>query len=356
VLLLANVAVLNAVGLVFVLSSSSVQALEDYGTSWFFFAKQLQWALIAIAALLLMSRVDYHRLRRFAVPAMFVSLGLLAAVQVPGVGVGAGGATRWLGAGPVRFQPSEVAKFALVLYLADLMTRRAHLAGEWRRGVQPLVFAFLAIAFLVMLQPDLGTTLALGIIFLAVILIGGVRWRHLFLIVVSFAAAAAAFSVAVPWRRRRLFTFLDPWKDTGNAGYQVAQSFIAVASGRWTGTGLGAGRAKWSFLPNAHNDFIFAIIAEEVGFVGCALVLALFGIFAVLGIRTALKAPDRFGCLLAAGITAWVVGQAMVNIATVVGLMPVTGVPLPFISFGGTALVIVMAAVGVLLSVARQAR
>jgi cell division protein FtsW len=256
----------------------------------------------------------------------------------------------------VRFQPSEVAKFALVLFMADLMTRRAHLAGEWRRGMQPLLIGFVAIAFLVMMQPDLGTCLALAIIFLAVLLIGGIRWRHLFFVVVSFAGAAAAFSLAVPWRRRRLFTFLDPWKDTSNAGYQVAQSFIAVASGRWTGTGLGAGRAKWSFLPNAHNDFIFAIIAEEVGFVGCALVLALFGIFAVLGIRTALKAPDRFGCLLAAGITAWVVGQAIVNIATVVGLMPVTGVPLPFISFGGTALVIVMAAVGVLLSVARQAR
>jgi cell division protein FtsW len=153
-----------------------------------------------------------------------------------------------------------------------------------------------------------------------------------------------------------LFTFLDPWNDTGNAGYQVAQSFIAVASGRLTGTGLGAGRAKWSFLPNAHNDFIFAIIAEEVGLVGCCLVLALFGIFAVLGVRTALKAPDRFGLLLAAGITAWVLGQAVVNISTVVGLMPVTGVPLPFISFGGTALTIVMAAVGVLLSVARQSR
>jgi cell division protein FtsW len=356
VALLAVVAVLHAVGLVFVLSSSSVEALEDHGTSWYFFSRQVTWAGVGIVALVIMSRIHYRRLRRLAGLGMLASIALLSAVLMPGVGLTINGARRWLGVGPLTVQPSELAKLALIVFLADLLSRREHVIGEWRQGPLPGLIGFSAIAFFVMLQPDLGTTVATGIIFLTMLLIGGARFRHILGITVFGIGGVAFATLTISWRRARFLVFLDPWKDPTNTGYQISQSLIGTGSGGAMGTGLGAGRAKWSFLPNAHNDFIFAIIAEETGFAGCMAILALFGTFGVLGIRAALKAPDRFGMLLAAGITAWVIGQAMINIATVIGLMPATGIPLPFISFGGTALMIMMAATGILLSVARQAR
>ncbi len=354
--LLAVVAVLNAVGLVFVLSSSSVEALEDHGSSWYFFTRQVTWAGVGIVALVVMSRIHYRRLRRLAGLGMLASMALLAAVLMPGVGLTINGARRWLGFGPFTVQPSELAKLALIVFLADLLARREHLVGEWRRGALPCLIGFGAIAFFVMLQPDLGTTIATGIIFLTMLMFGGARIRHILAIAVLGMGGAVLATLTISWRRARFFVFLDPWKDPTDTGYQISQSLIGTGSGGATGTGLGAGRAKWSFLPNAHNDFIFAIIAEETGFIGCMGILALFGTFGVLGVRASLKAPDRFGMLLAAGITAWVLGQAVINISTVIGLMPATGIPLPFISFGGTALMIMMAATGILLSVARQAR
>jgi cell division protein FtsW len=354
--ILAVVGVLNAVGLVFVLSSSSVEALEDHGSSWYFFSRQVTWAGGGIFALVVMSRIHYRRLRRVSGLGMLVSMVLLAAVLMPGGGVTINGARRWLGIGPFTVQPSELAKLALIIFLADLLARREHVVGEWRRGALPCLIGFGSIVFFVMLQPDLGTTVATGIIFLTMLLIGGARFRHIAGIALVGIGGVALAMLSISWRRARFFVFLDPWKDPTNTGYQISQSLIGTGSGGATGTGLGAGRAKWSFLPNAHNDFIFAIIAEETGFVGCLAILGLFGTFGVLGIRASLKAPDRFGMLLATGITSWVLGQAVINIATVIGLMPATGIPLPFISFGGTALMIMMAATGVLLSVARQAR
>jgi cell division protein FtsW len=354
--LLATIVVLNLVGLVMVLSSSSVEALANYGSSWLFFKRQLTWTSLGLIGLAVTSRIDYRTLRRYVGPMLVISAGLLLLVLVPGVGVNVNGSTRWLGVGAMRFQPSELAKLALLLYGADLLTRRAASVGDWRAVLRPVGLVFCFFGGLVMLQPDMGTTITMAILTGTILFVGGIRMRHMAAVLGSGFAAGSFLAVVEPYRRARLMSFIDPFDHYKEGGYQVAQSLIALGSGGWTGVGLGAGRAKWMFLPNAHTDFIFAIIGEELGLVGCALVLVLFGALAVLGVRTTLRAPDRFGALLAAGITGWIVGQAIINVGAVTGALPVTGVPLPFVSFGGSALLFTMCASGVLLNVARQGR
>ena len=251
-------------------------------------------------------------------------------------------------------QPSEIAKLALLVYAADVLTRQEQKVGDWRRALRPVMLVFTLFAFLIMREPDLASTMVLTVILGALLVVGGIRARHLAAIGGAAIAAVTAFALFVPFRRARMLTFLDPWHDKSNTGYQVTQSLIALGSGGWTGVGLGQSRAKWRFLPAAHTDFIFAIVGEELGLFGCLLVIGLFAALAYLGVRTALRAPDRFGMLLAGGITAWIVGQAVINIGSVVGLLPVSGIPLPFVSFGGTALVFTMVAAGLLGNVARQ--
>jgi cell division protein FtsW len=354
--LLSTIVVLNLVGLVMVLSSSSVEALANYGSSWLFFKRQLGWTILGLGGLMVTARIDYGVLRRLMTPLLVAASVLLLLVLVPGVGVAVNGSTRWLGAGSLRFQPSELAKFALLVYCADLLTRRAASVGDWRSVLRPVAVMFCFLGGLVMLQPDMGTTVVLAMLTGTVLFVGGLRLRHLAVAGLASIVGGTLLAVVEPYRRARLLSFVDPFAHAQAGGYQVAQSLIALGSGGWTGVGLGASRAKWLFLPNAHTDFIFAIIGEELGLVGCALVLFLFGALAVQGVRTALRAPDRFGALLAAGITGWIVGQALVNIGTVTGMLPVTGVPLPFVSFGGSALLFTMCASGVLLNVARQGR
>ena len=354
--LLSTIVVLNLVGLVMVLSSSSVEALANYGSSWLFFKRQLTWTLLGFAALAVTSRIDYRFLRRYVVPLLVVSAVLLLLVLVPGVGISANGSTRWLGVGAFRFQPSELAKLGLLLYGADLLARRAASVGDWRSVLRPVGFVFCFFGALVMLQPDMGTTITMAILTASILFVGGIRMRHMAVVGTIAVVVGTFLAVVEPYRRARLMSFIDPFDHYKEGGYQVAQSLIALGSGSWTGVGLGAGRAKWMFLPNAHTDFIFAIIGEELGLVGCTLVLILFGALAVLGVRTILRAPDRFGALLAAGITGWIVGQALINVGAVTGALPVTGVPLPFVSFGGSALLFTMCASGVLLNIARQGR
>ena len=228
--------------------------------------------------------------------------------------------------------------------------------ADWRRVVGPIITVLAVFSLLVMRQPDLGSALVLALITFTVLIAAGTRPKHLAFVGAAGASLVTLLAFAEPYRRARMLTFLHPFADRGNEGYQIAQSLIAIGSGGWTGVGLGASRAKWNFLPNAHTDFIFAIIAEELGLLGGLLVLSMFVVFAVLGVRTAALAPDRFGALLAIGITAWVVGQAVINVGAVSGLLPITGIPLPFISFGGTTLVSMMFAAGILASVARQGK
>jgi cell division protein FtsW len=356
VLLVATVIVLNVVGVVMVLSASSVSSLTNYGSPWYFFFRQIMWTVLGLGAFVFALRFDYRRWRALVRPVLIVSVVLLVVVLVPGIGIYVSGSRRWLGAGMLRFQPSEIAKLGLLLYAADLVSRRAREVHDWRRVVRPVMLVLALCTALVMKEPDLGSAMVLAIVVLAVLVAGGVKKRHLAVVFGLGITAVTFLALAEPYRRTRMLTFLDPFADAKNTGYQISQSMIALGSGGFTGVGLGASRAKWNFLPNAHTDFIFAIIGEELGLIGCFLVMGLFIAFAVFGARAALRAPDRFGALVAAGATVWVVGQAVINIGAVVGLLPVTGIPLPFVSFGGSALITTMLATGILVNVARQGR
>jgi cell division protein FtsW len=350
------IAVFNLLGLVMVMSASSVVALDEHGSSWYFVTRQAAWAGVGAVALVAVARVDYHRWREFATPLLLVSLGFLLLVLVPGVGVGANGATRWIGVGSLTFQPAELAKFALLVWVADLLARRAAFMHNSRATLRPVVVVLAAMATLLMLQPNLGTTIVLAAIALTLCFAAGAPLGPLAAWATIGISAATALALAAPYRRNRVFTFLDPWADPIDKGYQNIQALVGVASGGLFGRGLGASRAKWGFLPFAHTDFIFAIIGEELGLVGAAVVVGLFVLLVIIGVRVALHAPDRFGLLLAIGVTAWFGVQAFVNIGAVIGILPITGVPLPFVSAGGSSLLFTMVAGGLLLSVARQAR
>ncbi len=355
-LLVATVAVLNVVGVVMVLSASSVASLTNYGSPWYFFFRQIMWTLLGLGAFVFAVRFDYRNWRKLVRPLLIASVVLLVVVLIPGIGVYVSGSRRWLGAGMFRFQPSEIAKLALLLYAADLVSRRGGELHDWRRVVRPVLLVLGLCTALVMREPDLGSAMVLAIVVLAVLVAGGAKKRHLAVVFGLGISAVTFLALAEPYRRTRMLTFLDPFADASNSGYQISQSLIALGSGGFTGVGLGAGRAKWNFLPNAHTDFIFAIIGEELGLIGCFLVMGLFIAFAIFGARAALRAPDRFGALIAAGATVWVVAQAVINIGAVVGLLPVTGIPLPFVSFGGSALITTMLATGILVNIARQER
>ena len=349
----ATVAVLNIVGLVMILSASSVAALSNYGSSWYFFNRQFAWALVGATAFVVASRVDYHSWRRIAPHLLVTSLVLLCLVLVPSIGIMVDGSRRWLGWGALRVQPSELAKIALLVCCAAVLDRRAHLMGN-ARAWRPVVLLALAFMGLVVMEPDLDSTVLLAVVACSMLVVAGARARHLAVLAGSGLALATVLALAAPYRRARVLTFLDPWSDTSNTGYQISQSLIALGSGGVDGVGLGAGRAKWLFLPNAHTDFIFAIIGEELGLVGCVLVLGLFAAFGLVGFQVARRAPDGFGALLAAGVTAWVVGQAIINLGAVVALLPVSGITLPFLSAGGSSLVFTMTGAGILANVARQ--
>ncbi len=354
--LLAIITTLNLFGLVMVLSASSVSALDTYGSTWYVAMRQGMWLLAGAVMCVLVMRVDYHRWRRWALPALAASVVLLALVLVPGVGMNVNGASRWLGYGPFSLQPSELAKLTVLLFVADLLARRAAWAADIRLTLVPVTVVFGGIALLLMLQPNLGTTLVLGSIVLSVLYVAGTPLLPLTALSALGGVVAAVLALAAPYRRARVLAFLDPWKDYQDTGYQNIQSLVGIASGGITGIGLGQSRAKWGFLPYAHTDFIFAIIGEELGLVGALVVVALFVVLCVLGARAALLAPDRFGMLIASGVTVWFGVQAFVNIGAVIGILPITGVPLPFVSYGGSSLLFSMLGAGLLLNVARQAQ
>jgi cell division protein FtsW len=355
-LLIGIVVVLNAIGLLMVLSASSVHSLQAYGSSWFFFKRQVLWIVVGALAMFLASRVDYRRWSRAGLPMVVVTAALLVAVLIPGLGASVNGSSRWVRAGPLSLQPSELGKLALILFAADLLTRRSDRIGDTRVTLRPVLVVFGVLALLVMKQPDMGTTIVLSAITFTVLFISGTPLLPLAKLGALGVSLGYVLARLEPYRWARIASFTDPWADAHNSGYQLAQSLVGLSTGGLTGLGLGASRAKWGFLPNAHTDFIFAIIGEELGLLGGLLVILLFVAFAVLGARIALRAPDRFGTLVAAGVTAWIVGQALLNIGVVIGALPVTGVPLPFLSFGGSSLVFTMTATGILLNIARQDR
>ena len=348
--------VLVLVGVVMVLSASSVNDLRLYDDAWHHLKRQMLWLSFGLVALITMMRIDYRSLRKCATPLMIISAGLLVLVVVPGVGVRVNGSSRWLSIGAVTFQPSELAKIAVVIYLAELLSRRRPASSipsfVWKRAL--LVSG--SVGALLMLEPDLGTTVIVGALTFASLFFSGLRLRVLGLLGTGGVGLMAGLSMSSGYRRQRLRGLLDPWTDPLNTGWQSIQSAIAVSNGGWDGVGLGVSRAKWGFLPFAHTDFIYAILAEETGLIGAGLVLLAYLLIGLVGLSTALRAPDRFGQLLSAGVTTWIVVQAFVNIGAVMGVLPITGVPLPFVSSGGSSLVMTMGAFGILLNVARQAR
>ena len=356
VLLLSLTLALDLIGLVMVLSASSVEALARYGSSWVFFEKQLLWVVLGAVAMVLTMRVDYRRWRRWSLPLVGVSLALLFAVLVPHVGVSVSGSSRWLGFGSFRVQPSELVKLALIIYLADVLSRRVEKGGGVREVLRGVMVVYLLAAALIFKQPDMGTALVVSAIVFGLLFAAGLpRWTMAKLMG-GAVVAAFVLGMAEPYRKARLLSFLHPWADRSSTGYQVVQSLVGLGSGGVAGVGLGASRAKWGFLPNAHTDFIFSIVGEELGLIGAVLVVGLFAAFALVGLRAAKKAPDPFGALLAVGISVWITAQAVLNIGAVIGILPVTGVPLPLVSFGGSSLTIVMGAIGILLNIARQER
>ncbi|HEX6235963.1 MAG TPA: putative lipid II flippase FtsW [Acidimicrobiales bacterium] len=349
------IAVVMLLGLVMVMSASSVVALDEFGSPWYLVSRQALWALAGTAVLVVVARVDYRRWRALATPLLVTALVLLGLVLVPGVGVDANGATRWVGIGPITIQPAELAKLALLVWVADLLARRARLMDNTRATLRPVIVVLVAMSALVMVQPNLGTTIVIAAIALALCFVAGTPVRPLAAWATLAMTGATALALAAPYRRARMIGFLDPWGDPTDTSYQNVQSLVGLASGGVAGSGLGASRAKWGFLPFAHTDFIFAIIGEELGLVGASVVIGLFVLLGILGIRIALHAPDRFGFLLAVGVTSWFLVQAFVNIGGVTGILPITGVPLPFVSAGGSSLLFGMAGAGLLLSIARRA-
>ncbi|GAC1364699.1 MAG: hypothetical protein NVSMB32_07480 [Actinomycetota bacterium] len=355
-LLAATTAALVGLGLVMVLSASSVEAFRTYGSSFLFFKKQLIGAVMGLVALLVLARVDYRKLRPLVRPLFWVTLALLVAAVVPGLGVSGGGSSRWLTFGPLTIQPSELAKLSLILATAHLLERKGGRVGDLRELAVPVLPMAGLACLLMLMQPDLGTAIITMASVLVVMYLAGARLRHLAAVLAAGVVAAAGVVMTQGYQRARFASYLDPWSDPLKGGYQIIQGQIALGTGRWFGVGLGASRQKWSYVPNAHTDFIFAIIGEELGLIGTLLVLAAFVYFVYLGIRIAREAPDSFGFLVAGGLTAWIGIQAVINVGAVTGMLPITGVPLPMISFGGTSLVLTMGAIGILLSIARRGK
>ena len=350
------VTVLVLLGLVMALSATAAPSLSGTNSAWSLFKSQAMWLAVGVVALLVLLRVDYHHWQRLATIGIGLSVLLLILTAIPNVGLSANGARRWLGVGPVVFQPSEVAKLAFVVFVADLLSRPDRPMEDPRSTLQPVVVLTALMAALLMLQPHLGASLLVASVAMTMLYFAGARLSHLMVATGVGAALTATLIAYSPWRKARMLGFLDPWGDPFGSGYQTLQSLHAMASGGIDGLGLGSGRAKWGFLPYAHTDFIFAVIGEELGLVGSLLVMLLFVVITAAGLGVALRAPDRFGMLLAVGLTSWIILQATLNIGAVLAVFPVVGITLPLLSFGGTSLVTTLAAMGVLLNVARQVR
>ncbi len=354
--LFAAVATLVAIGLVMIFSASSAQAYADHHDTAYYLKHQ---AIYLIAGLILAYgayRIDYRKLRNVAPYALLLCLFGLIAVLVPHVGVVVNGARRWIGGGAVSLQPSEFAKLGLVMYLAAVLSARGERIVSLVRGLFPLCALVLVMAMLVYMEPDMGTASLLVFTAFAMLFAAGARFEHLIAIALATVPPAVLMVFGSPYKRARVFAFLDPWKDPQNTGFHIVQSLLALGSGGMLGVGLGESRAKFFYLPEQYTDFIFSVLGEELGIAGTLTVVILFVVLAYRAVRIAVAAPDRFGFFLAVGCAAMIVIQAFVNIGVVTSSWPVTGVPLPFISFGGSSLIVSLIAVALILNVGRHRR
>ncbi len=347
------VAALVLFGLLMVLSAGSVQSFQLKGNGHFYFVQQLQALAIGLVGFFIAQRVHYSTWRKFSGPMLVLAVALLLAVFIPGVGYNYGGASRWINLQVFLLQSSEVAKVALVIYLAAWLERKGRDVTDLKAGFLPFAALLVLLCGLIMLQPDMGSMSVLAAIGLVMFFTAGAAAKHLALGAGGVLAAAALLIAAAPYRINRLLTFLDPSKDTLGTGYHVQQALVAIGSGGLFGLGFNNSLQKHFFLPEPMNDSIFAIIAEELGFFASIAVIAVFAYLAVRGLRIARNAPDTFSRLLVTGVVTWITVQAMVNIAAMLSIVPLTGVPLPFISLGGSALVVLMFALGIVLNISR---
>ena len=353
--LLVLVVVLVVVGLGVTMSASSAVALSqtEAQDQWHFLKRQLIGVGLGTFALLVMSRIPYRVYRKLALPAFLATVGLLIAVEFRGMTEG--GATRWLSVpGLTSFQPSELAKVTVVFVLAFLLERKTKLLTSFGHFIVPVAATLGVVGLLVIRQPDLGTLIVIGTAAMAVIIASETPMKFVMVLGLIAVLAAVYMAFDADYRASRIESFLDPYEDPSGDGYQVLQSYYALGNGGIFGVGLGASRARWFYLPNAHTDFIFAIIGEETGLIGGLTVIGLFIALAVTGWVVATRAPDGFGRMVAAGITVWLSFQALVNIGGVLGVIPITGIALPFVSYGSTALAVSMGAVGILVNIAQS--
>lgn len=352
--IVAAVVFLSAMGMLMVYSASSVYALQRFGHESYFLKRHTAYLCIGFAGMIVLMNLNYEILKKLAYPAYALGLALLVLVLVPGIGKEVGGARRWIEFGVVNFQSAEVAKFLLVFFLAHSFAKRKDRMDTFLGGfVFHLLAAGIYIA-LILLEPDFGMSAILLIMLLGMLFIGGARIKYLSALTLAGASFLVVAVLSEGYRMGRIKSFLDPWGDRLGSGYQAVQSFVAFAMGGVPGVGLGDSSQKLFFLPEAHTDFIFSIIGEELGFIGALLVIVAFVFFLTRGLRVAMKTTDLFGCYLVFGFTTLIALQAGVNMAVAVGLLPIKGLTLPFISYGGTSLVSSLAAIGVVLNVSRS--
>lgn len=349
-----TVLILLGIGVVMVYSASAVSANVNFNDSYYFLKRQLIWAALGLVAMVWTMNTDYHMWQKLAKPILWITVILLILVLVPGMGKVVNGARRWLGFGSFYLQPSEIAKLSMVIFMSYNLTKYQERLQFFVKGLVPQLIVLLVIFGLILKEPDLGTALSIAGTVFVMLFVAGARVSHMGALGGFGAAGVTAAVLLEPYRLKRLIAFSDPWADPLNTGYHIIQSLYAIGSGGLFGVGLGRSREKFLYLPEPHTDFIFSILGEELGLIGTITVVLLFFIFAWRGLKIAMSASDIYGSILATGLTTMILLQAVMNIAVVTASMPVTGIPLPFLSFGGSALIFTLAGVGILLNISRQ--
>lgn len=347
---LIAVCLLVAFGLMMLFSAGSAKAFANYGDTLYYFKNQLVGAILGIAGMYFCSKIDYHSLRHWAL-ILYVACGvLLVMVLIPGLGTTSGGATRWL----FGFQPSEIAKFALILFVSVWVERNQQYMPSFMKGFMPCMIMLAIYVVLLIFEPHFSCIILMTLTVMLILFVGGAKIKHFFYIGLPGVLGAAVMILIEPYRMARVVSFMDPFADVQGSGWQIVQSLYAIGSGGLFGVGLGQSRQKFQSLPEPQNDFIFSVLAEELGLIGALVLIGLFIFLIYRGVKIASKAPDLFGTLLTAGIIGIIAFQAVINIAVVTSSVPVTGMPLPFFSYGSTALIITMCEIGVVLNVSRQ--
>lgn len=351
-ILLCAVIALVLIGLLFVYSASNYAAEITYGNKYFFLIKQLIGAVIGIAVMLVMTKISLKFIKKLWIAGVIVSVVLLCLVFVPGISIENYGARRWIGFGSFSMQPSEIAKFSYVLFCAVYMSKTD--TGKFRYCLLPMavgaVFCGLIIA-----EPNMSITMCMAMLMIIMLYLGGMKWKFFLLMLIPIIIAVPLLIIVEPYRLQRLLAFIDPWASPKDEGYQLIQSLYALGSGGWFGVGLFNSRQKYRFLPFAESDFVFSVIGEETGLIGCLIIFLLYAVVILRGVKIAVNSKDKFTCYLSGGISAVVAVQSLLNFAVVTGSIPPTGLPLPFISYGGTSLVVFLAAMGILLNLSASA-